>query len=264
MDEALRFVGEHGYAVLFAWVWLEQFGVPIPGEPLLIAAGALAGAGHLRFAAVLGVAAAASLLADLGWYVIGRRWGSPALRLLCRFVPEPDTCVRHTKDLLMTFGGLALVMAKFIPGLNTLAQPVAGAIAMPFGRFVVFETIGTVVWLGTFIGLGYVFSSELIWIVAYARGLGIGILIALGGGLAVYVAWKLVRRRQSRGQLTLNVSAGSHPPLGVRLAGRPPCGGGCASRAAGQTSQRVERKELAMSARVAARAPLTPNHKEST
>lgn len=94
MDELLGFVGARGYLVLFAWVWLEQVGLPVPGEPILVAVGALAGAGQLGLPAVFGIATVACVLADLGWYAIGRRWGNLVLRRIRSpsRSPAPSRC----------------------------------------------------------------------------------------------------------------------------------------------------------------------------
>src|SRR5918996_5308268 len=95
MNEVFSYLIRNGYAVLFVWVAAEQFALPVPSEPVLLASGALAGAGKLSFSLAAGVGVAASLLADLVWYEIGRTQGSRVLRFLCRISLEPDSCVRH-------------------------------------------------------------------------------------------------------------------------------------------------------------------------
>src|SRR5580765_5645697 len=97
--ETTEFLLRHGYGVVFAWVFLEQLGIPIPALPLLLAAGASAGRGHLSFAALLLVATLAAGVSDSIWYQVGRRKGSKVLNLLCRISLEPDSCVRNTQDL---------------------------------------------------------------------------------------------------------------------------------------------------------------------
>src|SRR5207249_7494234 len=97
LSETLDFIVRHGYSVLFAWMAAEQLGLPIPAIPLLLAAGALAGAGRLSLALVLVVSVIASLLADTLWYEIGRRRGVRVLQFLCRVSLEPDSCVRRTE-----------------------------------------------------------------------------------------------------------------------------------------------------------------------
>src|SRR2546425_10364678 len=84
MSETLQFLLKHGYLVLFAWVFAEQIGLPLPSVPLLLAAGALAGAGRLKVTAVVGLPVVAALISDLLWYELGRRRGVPVLQFLCR------------------------------------------------------------------------------------------------------------------------------------------------------------------------------------
>jgi membrane protein DedA with SNARE-associated domain len=99
MNETIQFLIQDGYAVLFFWVLFEQLGLPIPAVPLLLATGALAGVGKLKFVPVFGTALVASSLSDHFWYQIGRRRGSKVLSLLCRISLDPDSCVRYTKEI---------------------------------------------------------------------------------------------------------------------------------------------------------------------
>ena len=88
MDETFQFLIRHGYTVLFVWVLAEQLGLPLPATPLLLAAGALAGAGDMNLAMAIGLAVFASLLGDVSWYEFGRRRGGRVLTLLCRMAIE--------------------------------------------------------------------------------------------------------------------------------------------------------------------------------
>src|SRR5579884_738332 len=118
MAEILRFLLRNGYPVLFAWVFLEQAGLPMPSAPLLFVAGALAGAGRLDFALTIGLVMVAAMTADMGWFLWGRWRGEGVLRVVCRISLEPDTCVLRTKRAVARHGRLAILASKFIPGLN--------------------------------------------------------------------------------------------------------------------------------------------------
>src|SRR3989442_381188 len=122
----VRFLLTHGYALLFACVLAEQVGLPVPAVPILLGVGALAGSGHMSVVVALCVAAAASLPPDLAWYELGRRRGSRVLGVLCRVSLEPDFCVRRTENLFVRYGWRTLLIAKFLPGLSTVAPPLAG------------------------------------------------------------------------------------------------------------------------------------------
>src|SRR3979409_1437530 len=100
MNQPIEFLVRHGALVLFAAVFVEQLGVPLPAAPWLLAAGALIGASKMNWLAALAAAVIGSLLADLLWFEFGRRAGNRALRLLCRISLEPDSCVRRTSNLL--------------------------------------------------------------------------------------------------------------------------------------------------------------------
>ena len=119
----------YGYVALPLWVFAEQLGVPIPAAPILLAAGAIAGTGRMNLAFLTALALVGALTADLIWYRVGRSHGSRALGRLCRVCLEPDSCVRRAKNLLEKHGLRSLLVAKFVPGLNAVAAPVAGTIS---------------------------------------------------------------------------------------------------------------------------------------
>jgi membrane protein DedA with SNARE-associated domain len=196
MHTTIEFVLRHGYVVLLAWVFAEQLGLPIPSMPILLAAGALAGAGDMSLAGALVCCVFAAMTADALWFQLGRRNGVQVLRLLCRISLEPDSCVRGTQDVFAKRGARTLVVAKFIPGLSTVAPPLAGVVRMGFWRFFFFDALGTIVWAGTFLGLGYAFSGEIEQLAARAESMGGWAVTVFGGGLACYVAYKFLARQR--------------------------------------------------------------------
>ncbi len=196
MESTLRFVIHHGYVVLFVWVVLEQAGLPIPAVPVLLAAGALAGTGQMHLALILGTAVVASLVSDVGWYALGRRRGPRILHLLCRISLEPDSCVRDTENLFARRGIASLLVAKFIPGLSTVAPPLAGIIRMPLGRFVLFDGLGALLWAGVFAILGLLFSKQLEGLAVLLATMGSWLLAILVGGLGAYLLWKFLARQR--------------------------------------------------------------------
>src|SRR5580692_9202151 len=88
----------YGYLLLFAWVLVEQFGIPLPATPVLLAAGALSAEHQLSFPLAFLAGLAATLTADSTWFFIGRRYGHHVLRILCKLSLEPTICVRRTQD----------------------------------------------------------------------------------------------------------------------------------------------------------------------
>jgi membrane protein DedA with SNARE-associated domain len=194
-DVAARLT-DHGYAVVFAWVAAEQLALPVPSEPVLLAAGALAGAGFLELPVVVVVGVTASLLSDAIWYEIGRVRGSRVTRVLCRISLEPDSCVRRSQDIFARYGGRALLVAKFVPGLNTVAQPLAGILGMRRSRFLLYDALGALLWIGTYTGLGYLFSDQIGGVVAHARSLGTWLIGLAFASLVFYIAGKYIRRQR--------------------------------------------------------------------
>jgi membrane protein DedA with SNARE-associated domain/rhodanese-related sulfurtransferase len=151
----------YGYLLLFAWILVEQFGIPFPATPVLLAAGALSAEHELNFALALLAGLAASLIADSSWFFIGRRYGHSVLRVLCKLSMEPTVCVRRTQNSFGSRGAVTLMIAKFVPGLATLAPPVAGQNGMAYGEFLFFDGIGAVAWLGALLAAGRLFGDAL-------------------------------------------------------------------------------------------------------
>jgi membrane protein DedA with SNARE-associated domain len=183
------------YLTLFAFVLAEQIGLPIPAVPLLVGIGALAGTGRMSALAALATALLASLPPDVVWYELGRARGKRVLDVICRLSLEPGSCVRRTENLFMRRGRWALLIAKFLPGLSTIAPPLAGILGLGRAPFLVLDILGALLWAGAWIALGYVSSSALTPLLALASRLGRWGLAAAGVGLAGYILVKLVRRR---------------------------------------------------------------------
>jgi membrane protein DedA with SNARE-associated domain/rhodanese-related sulfurtransferase len=185
----------YGYLLIFAWVLVEQLGVPLPSVPILLAAGALSAQRQISFPLALGVAVAASIIADSVWFFIGRTHGHRVLRLLCKLSLEPTTCVRRTQDSFGRRRGTMLMFAKFVPGLSTLAPPVAGQNGMSYGLFLLYDGIGSIFWVGVTMACGRFFGdllkrnpSLLDWVGRFS-----GALLILG--VVAFFIGRLVRRR---------------------------------------------------------------------
>ena len=194
---------EYGYLLVFAWVFAEQIGLPLPAEPVLLAAGALAGAGHVNIAALLVVAGLASLICDVLWYGIGRAGGVRVLGWLCRITLEPSSCVRRTQKVFTDHGARSLLVAKFVPGFSTVAPPLAGVVRMPLGKFAMFTGIGGLIWAGAFMGLGWVFSEQLEQAAGYIATFGGWAIAVLAVAFGAHVAWKFVKRRRFLKQIRI-------------------------------------------------------------
>jgi membrane protein DedA with SNARE-associated domain/rhodanese-related sulfurtransferase len=143
---AIDFFLKYGYWILFLWVLIEQLGVPIPSVPLLLTAGTLTATHKMSFPLVLIAVVLGSLISDSVWYLMGKKYGGAVVKLLCRLSMESNTCVRKTEHYFSKRGAGALVVAKFIPGLGTVAAPIAGQTGMAYHLFAVYDTAGILLW----------------------------------------------------------------------------------------------------------------------
>jgi membrane protein DedA with SNARE-associated domain len=204
MHTVIKFLEGHGYLVLFVWVLIEQLAVPVPSIPILLAAGALAGAGRMSLGTALMIAVLAALLGDGFWFTFGRRRGNTVLRWICKISLEPDSCVRRTQDNYTRYGAKSLLVAKFIPGFGTVAIPMAGISRMPPHRFLLFDGSGALIWAGCYIGLGYLFRDQLEDLANYAQRLGQFLALLLIGALVAYVGRKYFQRRKFMRELRID------------------------------------------------------------
>lgn len=203
MNETLEFLVRHGAAFLFVAVFVEQMGVPLPAAPWLLAAGALAASGQVNGVGALCAATFGSIVADVIWFYLGRYGGQRMLNLLCRISLEPDSCARRTQDLFTRYGMRGIVAAKFIPGLSTLAPPLAGSSGMRFPRFLFVDGLGSGLYAGSFLFIGVLFSHQLEQIIDALAGLGRSALAVVAGLVALYIGYKYYQRRRLLNELRM-------------------------------------------------------------
>ncbi len=203
MTGSLDFLIRHGASVLFAVVFIEEIGVPLPAAPWLLAAGALAGTGQLHWAGALAAATVASILADMVWFYLGRYAGDRILRLLCRITLEPDSCTRRTQEFFTRYGMPGVVMAKFIPGIGTLAPPMAGSSGVSVPRFLIFDGLASLLHAGSFMLIGGLFHHQLTPILNALASLGKGAITVAVALAMLYIGYKYVQRRRLLNELRM-------------------------------------------------------------
>jgi membrane protein DedA with SNARE-associated domain len=204
MHEATQFLIRHGYLVLFLWILSERLGLPLPVVPILLAAGALAGIGTMNGVLAFALALLAVLLGDQVWYQLGLRRGGGVLPFLCRLSLNPDSCVRRSQGIFARYGPRSLLFSKFVPGTATLATVLAGIFRMRLPRFLVFEGLGAVLWIGVYIWLGFQFGHEIERHASFLTAIRISpwewlVVPALGG----YILWRYLRRRRLLRELAI-------------------------------------------------------------
>lgn len=199
MNTIFHFVALHGYSMLFAAVFARQIGLPVPANLFLLAAGAIAASGSLKMGAAVGLAVTACLLADWLWYEAGRWRGDRVLHFLQGFAPDPDAADQNARKTFARFGPSMLLVAKFLPGLDAVAPPLAGTSGTSRTRFLILEALGAGLWSTTYSALGYFFSHDLNRAVAFVSRMGTVLLAATAAAITVYIIHKLassVRRKK--------------------------------------------------------------------
>jgi len=171
--------------------------------PWLLAGGALAAGGQFNLALGLLATVAACLLADTFWFYLGRYRGNQVLRLLCRISLEPDSCVRRTQNVFTKYGLRGVVLAKFIPGMSTVAPPVAGMAGVSAGRFLLVDSIGSLLYGGSALAFGYVFNRQIDQIVAALARIGGSALSLLIGLVVLFIAYKYWQRQRLLNELRM-------------------------------------------------------------
>ncbi|HEX3800621.1 MAG TPA: VTT domain-containing protein [Verrucomicrobiae bacterium] len=187
---------DFGYLGVAGCVFLEQIGVPIPAFPALLAAGALSVSGEMNFALCLAIAIGASVLADSIWYVIGLSRGGKVLNLMCRLSWRPDTCVSKTKSFFSRYGTRTLLFSKFVPGLNTLAPPLAGMSNVRYGEFVAYDAVGALFWATLPLAAGAYLSESFKRLQMQAHSIEAYIPWVCGFLVVGVLIWNFIQRKR--------------------------------------------------------------------
>jgi membrane protein DedA with SNARE-associated domain/rhodanese-related sulfurtransferase len=194
MSHLFDLIREYGLLFVFGNVLIEQMGAPVPAYPTLVLTGAMLSYGQYSAPALFVTAIAAAVIADVGWYWAGRKFGGRVMARLCRISLSPDSCVRQTEGFYVRWGASSLLVAKFIPGFASVASALAGAIGTRAGRFIVFDALGAALWAGSAIFLGSLFSSAIDDLLAILENLGKWGVALVALAFAIYLAKKWYQR----------------------------------------------------------------------
>ncbi len=191
-----QFLIKFGAPILFGAVFVDQLGLPVPALPWLLAAGAFSASAASSLLSTISLVVLACLIADGIWFYLGRYRGKQVLSLLCRISLEPDSCVRRTQNLFTRYGLKGVFVAKFVPGLSTVAPPLAGMSGQGALQFFVVDGMGALLYALVFTFLGYCFSSQIQDIeqaLASVGGSALALLAALVGGYIGFKYWQRQR-----------------------------------------------------------------------
>jgi membrane protein DedA with SNARE-associated domain len=182
---------QYGYWIVFVGILLDNAGLPLPGELLLLSFGALARTGHADLALGILVASAAAMSGDSAGYWMGRLGGDRLLRSYCRVTLGSGKCVQKAVAFYYSHGKTAIVFGRFVMGVRAFLFPLAGSARMPYARFLLFDSVGALLWAGLFILAGYSVGWQVHDRYRVASMIVAG---ALGAGFAGYFLAKLYRR----------------------------------------------------------------------
>jgi len=212
MDITVEALLRHGTLIVFVWVFAVQVGVPIPTGPLLMAVGALASLGKLSLGWALLGALSGSLVADLLWYGIGRRWG--------HWIRGTEA-VDRARDLFLTHRLGALLIGKFFFEVNAAVAALAGSSGIRVGEFLVYDAASALLWAGAWTGLGYVLQDGMKEATTMLAPLSALLILEMTGALAVYGAIKHARRRELRAGPAYEPGPPEHPAVTRASEDRP-------------------------------------------
>jgi len=187
-------LNNYGYLAVAGLVFVEDFGVPVPGETILIAAAVYAGAGRLNIAAVFALALLAAVLGDNLGYLIGRRLGRAVVLRYGRYVLLTPQRLDKAEGFFTRHGGKVVTIARFVSGLRQANGIVAGLTRMPWLRFVAFNVLGAALWVGAWCAAGYLAGSQIQSVYDTATRFGlyaVGVVVLVGAAV-------LLRKRQLR------------------------------------------------------------------
>ena len=156
----------HGYLAVGGVVLLEDFGVPVPGETLLIAAAVFAGSGHMNIAVVVIVAVVGAVIGDNIGFAVGHFGGRPLVERFGRYVFLTPTRLDHAEKYFNKHGGKIVTVARFIEGLRQLNGLLAGIVGMHWAKFLAYNALGAVLWVCTWAGVGYLAGENIVDIYA--------------------------------------------------------------------------------------------------
>ncbi|HEY0704116.1 MAG TPA: rhodanese-like domain-containing protein [Candidatus Acidoferrales bacterium] len=190
MNDILRLIMQHGYVVVSAVVFAEAIGVPVPGAVALVAGGAAAAAGVLWGPALIAFAVVAMLTADTLLYLLGRHTGWTILRFLCRVSVDPETCVLKAAESFYKRGRVTLTVAKFIPGVSSMAAPLAGSMKMPYWQFLGLDFVGALWYALAYGAVGFIFRDFLGKILVGFRQAGHAVEVVVFIAVLGYIGYR--------------------------------------------------------------------------
>lgn len=191
-------MARNGYALTFVLLFAEAIGFPFPASIALVAAGAAIASHALWGPGILFAAVLALLIGDSAQFWLGRYSGWALLGFLCRLSMNPETCILRSAESFYKRGRLTLVIAKFVPGVNTMAAPLAGSMKMRFSQFLQLDLAGSLLYAVTYLLIGYVSRDFLAATLKSFHAAGRVMEGAVIVALVAYAVYRVVQFRKYR------------------------------------------------------------------
>jgi len=195
MINTTQFLTDFGGLAVFAVVFADQVGLPVPAPPVLLAAGALVADGKLDPALAVGMIALAAVLADSIWFCLGRQGSEWVLHLLSRWLLSHNTSKAHADAVVARYGLWALAVAKFLPG--TVMPSLAGALGMSPRRFLLFDGLTALFYGGCYVIAGSIFHNQIRQVMVWFDRVGYGVVGFAAVLVSAYLLYKYILRRRS-------------------------------------------------------------------
>jgi len=198
MNDLFLTMARHGYALTFGLLFAEAIGLPLPAAIALVAAGAAIASHTLWGPSVLFSAMFALLIGDTVQFWLGRYTGWALLAFLCRLSMNPETCILRSAESFYKRGKLTLVVAKFIPGINTMAAPLAGSMKMRYWQFLRLDFAGSLLYSTTYLAVGYLSRDFLAATLNGFQSAGRAMEVILLAAVAVYLVYRIAQFQKYR------------------------------------------------------------------
>lgn len=203
MEEFLRgtvslWVAQWGYMAVFVGIMMENAGVPLPGETIIVVASVFASQGILNVWDVYFAAVAGAVIGPNFGYYVGRRGGQPVVQRMARLLRLSEEDLQAAEARFNQRSDLAIFLGRFVAFLRIFAGPIAGVLKMPFPRFFFFNALGAIVWAAVIVGAAYFLGENVRFLLRNVGLTLLGVLLIA----AAYLGYKLYRKRQAEAAMT--------------------------------------------------------------
>jgi membrane protein DedA with SNARE-associated domain len=188
MHQLMDLLRSNGPLLILSIAFLETLGLPLPAFPFIVLAGCIITEDSIAWPSIALAAIAGTVTADLFWFWLGRRLGRKPLALLCKLSLNPDACMGRSEKLFYKRSTAVILLAKLIPGLNTLVPSLAGILGMKPLRYALLDAAGSLIWVGSGLGLGLVFGRG---VLPHLAGVQRMLLLLLAAMLGFYIIFRI-------------------------------------------------------------------------